>query len=295
MKYSVLSLFVLLSFVQPELRAQSFVDSQNEWYIGDICYSFAGNVSRYIRSYRFSEVDTLVGEHHYKQLLYDNSEGLEVGERAKYYRQEEGKVYMKLDEDTAEVLIYDFDAQLGDTLTVGYTSLDPFYTVNVVVAAIDSVSLLNGEMRKRLQVVSVEEQNIYNYWIEGVGAKNATMNTVYMFWLDCWVDLYCFKVNDETLYEPKQCILGDFSNVDEIASTHFSIQPNPVKNKILITSNTDQKISSLMLYDLNGRLCKSLEGHDLSSLDVSELKAALYLLKIKTEDKLLGVYKVVKM
>ena len=68
------------------------------------------------------------------------------------------------------------------------------------------------------------------------------------------------------------------STKDQIDQYPISVYPNPSSNYITIDS--ELKVISSELYDMNGRLCKT--NMDEVNLDLSKLNPGVYLLKIKT-------------
>ena len=61
----------------------------------------------------------------------------------------------------------------------------------------------------------------------------------------------------------------------------ITVSPNPASNNIIFS----QKVQSVSIYDLNGRLIKSsiINGN---SLSVSELSLGMYILQYETEKEL---------
>jgi hypothetical protein len=74
---------------------------------------------------------------------------------------------------------------------------------------------------------------------------------------------------------------GPLANVNnEISKNVVKVYPNPTKNILNITSN--EKVKSLELYDLNGRMI--LQNHDNEFINIENLNSEMYLIKITTEN-----------
>jgi hypothetical protein len=67
----------------------------------------------------------------------------------------------------------------------------------------------------------------------------------------------------------------------EFSQDQFLIKNNPVSDKIQIVTFNDLPVIQLNLYDLSGKLIKTISNS--ASLDVSELNSGLYLLNIHSE------------
>lgn len=68
----------------------------------------------------------------------------------------------------------------------------------------------------------------------------------------------------------------------------FAIYPNPVKDKLMIQSNSDSSIQSIAIYDLSGRLVQKniLENNTMTSytLEMSTLHTGTYLIQLYTNE-----------
>ncbi len=68
----------------------------------------------------------------------------------------------------------------------------------------------------------------------------------------------------------------------------FAIYPNPVKDKLIIQSNSDSSIQSIAIYDLSGRLVQKniLENNTMTSytLEMSTLHTGTYLIQLYTNE-----------
>lgn len=68
-------------------------------------------------------------------------------------------------------------------------------------------------------------------------------------------------------------------NVPDIDLTKITISPNPTKD--IFNINTNENISSIVIYSIDGKLVKTI--HDSKSIDISDLADSTYLLKITSE------------
>lgn len=85
--------------------------------------------------------------------------------------------------------------------------------------------------------------------------------------------------------------LDFFNSLREITSSNTEVEiadlatiyPNPASSIVFISSN-ENEILQAKIYDLNGSLLKIVDRPN-NSLDLSELQSGMYILNIKTEDK----------
>lgn len=68
---------------------------------------------------------------------------------------------------------------------------------------------------------------------------------------------------------------------DKVQSPKLTLHPNPVTNQLYLSSS-DQKIENVAIYSLTGALVKSIKN-EVESIDVSNLKAGSYLVKVTTD------------
>ncbi|MEK8180717.1 T9SS type A sorting domain-containing protein [Flavobacterium buctense] len=74
------------------------------------------------------------------------------------------------------------------------------------------------------------------------------------------------------------------NEANEVAT--FSVFPNPSTNNFTITSSNSSTINGVEMFDINGRIVKSLEFDNLSSADVNiaDLSQGVYMLKISSDN-----------
>ncbi len=85
-------------------------------------------------------------------------------------------------------------------------------------------------------------------------------------------------------------VLGTNENAFEATIT---VSPNPVKNIISLRVPTDVVISSVEVYDLNGKVVKSIPNLSSSEVNVSDLASGNYIMKL-TSDKGIASKKFIK-
>lgn len=208
--------------------------------------------------------------------LYEEQDG----RNAKYmgaFREVEGKVYYKGEDywgpntDTI-VLLYDFTAEIGDTVYTGAWQAH-------IIQDVDSV-MVDGQLRKRLRTWDQD-------WIEGLGCINGffypTSDIPIAYW-KVWIS--CYYVAEEMIYHNPEfydcyTLLGtqDFQVLDDI-----TILPNPViKGQSIKVKNIDN-YAIVYLYDLSGRKLMIDEAVVDGSIEIStaNLSEGLYIMQIES-------------
>ena len=281
-KYRIFLPFLFVLFYLNAV-SQSFVNPLNKWYADDCCYDFMGEQSCITYSYWLGApmvFDTFT----YLQLFSDNPY-LESG---KYYRESEGRVFMKPDAFSDEFLIYDFNASTGEQIQIGPPS-DQF---SVIVGNIDTVMLASGEKRKRMEIRS-EPDPRNTYWIEGVGSLLSPMDTRYMFLFDCWVELNCFFIDNTEQYTIGDCMLTN-TRLQNSAADAFRVFPNPAGNTIEIFSPASDFVQSVELKNIDGQTVFALKKSGMDRIDISQLPPGFYFIFVKYVSGKTASAKVVK-
>jgi len=155
--------------------------------------------------------------------------------------------YLPID---SEILLYDFDLQVGDSL-----SWKPF---NSKVEQIDSVQLTDGGWRKRIHFTS---NGMYEPedWIEGVGSSYGLFGSYEYPPFEGGHFLNCFLQNDTLLWESLGFLQTDcdhfYTGTAEIESEiSISVFPNPSSDFITFDlSNFPNEKFTLTIYNSNGQ------------------------------------------
>ena len=74
--------------------------------------------------------------------------------------------------------------------------------------------------------------------------------------------------------------------------TNFKVYPNPVQD--ILNIDVDRFIKEVQIYSLNGKLVRKIINLPHNSLQVKELQAGTYILKIIEEDKRISIIKFIK-
>jgi hypothetical protein len=175
--------------------------------------------------------------------------------------------------------------------------------------------LINGAWRKRFTLIGPNNPcsgGMPNYfvekWVEGIGCLNGPFNSgisdICIFDY-CLPLLLCHKKNGTLEYIDSQInscyatpCTGSGLRTYAI-DANISVYPNPAINEITVNLNGNTEESELKVYTLLGQLLIEKKSQYFSSnklsMDISTLKAGIYLLKCFSQDKLIGTMKFVKL
>ena len=201
------------------------------------------------------------------------------------------KVFAYSYEFDEEYLVYDFSLEEGDTLenvAVGLNNTlmeDSLY----IVYDVDTVIMLDGSERKRIQLLSNYQQNIGSdlTMIEGIGGPRGFFASNSYVFETSWT-LDCVQDNDINIYGT--CI--PFS-IHESESYKVDLYPSIVSNQL--TVNTKKPVF-VQVYNIFGALIYGSKVMQLNhSLDFNYYQSGVYIIKgINANNKPVFVDKVIK-
>lgn len=187
-----------------------------------------------------------------------------------------------------EYLLYDFNLDLGDTLSdnlhgMGLMhSYDP--SIKLIVNAIDSV-IVGGDYHKRYRF----DYSYHTlYLIEGIGSSDGLLET-----FDCYpsysTDLICFKQDNIDAYPFGQgCDLG-VTGIEEIASEQkIQLFPNPSHGTFTINFMDDAPENAILrISDQLGQTVyeKKLTGNKSHQINAGKIADGIYFIRIQSKGK----------
>ncbi len=211
---------------------------------------------------------------------------------------EDGFKHIYFLSDTAissfEILLYDFNLSVGDTLAYSYNNSSYFLGSNFV-SAIDSV-MVGTMFHKQFHVSSTAGYPDYVSIIEGIGSTFGLLEMLIdpFEWSD---NLVCYVDSGATVYSNgwiASCVLpspvGLYEYSDE---TPISIFPNPTKGIINLKTAFSEK-TQIEIFDVLGkRVYKSEQAPFEFTIDLSEQPKGVYFLKANSGNKISKTQKIV--
>ncbi len=189
--------------------------------------------------------------------------------------------------DSTEVMLYDFNIGIGDTVMVSN------YMDSIKVVVDEDSVLINGEYRKRWQMR--DKSSFPNYhWIEGIGSTKGLFSPALeedenKFSLNCYEDLHVFWNNPEI---SSNCYT--VGSVEAKRAVAVEIFPNPAISHITVKCEANS-VAAMDIYNLAGQLILSKElDNNVSSISVSGWNPGLYFIRINTGNGIITKKVVVK-
>ncbi|MEE9439960.1 MAG: T9SS type A sorting domain-containing protein [Saprospiraceae bacterium] len=264
------------------------VDEDNTWtYI-----VVNSDSSLYSISYKFSKDTFEYNGNYYRELQYLLEENGNEHLLDRYYREENGKIYQS-NISSFENIAYDFTLSLNDTFKIRGFSPESYFKV----VGIDSITLLNQEKRKRLELRCLDDLEAQFttpvIWIEGIGGTSGLISTEVACGSLFDSDILCFKHNDEILISNEKydrCWIVSSNNTIKTKSIYFT--PNPTYNHLFIEGVFNAE-TPYTIYSTTGKVVKRGEVVD-GVIDVYDLLASIYILSIHINKEIINA-KFVKM
>lgn len=181
------------------------------------------------------------------------------------------RVYKREPGDGAEVLLFDFSLQKGDTLWYADAGF-----------AIDSVfdfTLINGETRRAFVIESFGVAFNQNMYVEGLGYLLGAFNQVFLPF-EGWSETTCVRNGMEILYgEGPGCIFSTSGSEEPLAGNLPELGPNPFSGYLILRMKAIQPAFTFALFDAQGHCCYRQEipaGSESFYLNLPDLPKGLY-------------------
>lgn len=187
-----------------------------------------------------------------------------------------------------EILLYDFNVKIKDTIIIAYS--------NFIVDTIDSIKI-GKQLHKRIRLSYGID------WVEGVGALNGLITGAIptpMCGMPYVSTLLCFYNQDSLIFQTDSIAYKDCfyrTTYDGINTmnykTNYILYPNPAKDRITINSIDDEQYN-IELADIQGQILLSENNlHQNSQINLLGIKSGIYFVRI-IERQNIFTYKIVK-
>ena len=272
-------LLLLLMAMEGMAKAQDYepiIQEGNEWYTLDVIVNpgFPPN-HHYSTLVHWISDDTLVdGVRYTKVLETRNGEG--TPRLATLLREEDGKVWKR--ESATDILIYDFTAQVGDTLRFGDFHEFDFFVVDSI-----SIEQIGGKDRRKfwfgLEYDFTGEPVAIETWTEGIGSDMGLLFSGWYYVTGGYYRALCFHQNGELLWQNEYYGTCMIDAVEEMDISPISLYPNPTSEVVHIEG---VEAAEVQVYNSFGQLVKTV--HDANEIPVAALPQGVYLLRITDTD-----------
>ncbi|MCW3104474.1 MAG: hypothetical protein JWO09_2914 [Bacteroidetes bacterium] len=306
MKRSVCIFLILMCSAPAVFSQTNYFGNNPVWKIYQDC-NYSGSYNNRSMYNYYVKGDTLIGSRNYYKVFkkghdwnYDSlSSGVHTWNHyfyndsinaVAYVRDSLKRVFMRKPSDTAEVLLYDFNLAVGDTLPV--TAVNNY--TNIVVTAIDSIAVAGG-YRKRFTLFPAYPSN---YLLEGIGHDRGFLEGMYGT-IECsGPSILCYSVNDTSYYPSygSSCELVIPLSVPEYVNNAIVISPNPNNGRFEINAGPLQEVKNVWLSDVLGKIVPvqvSAAG-SLVRVDLSAEPAGIYIVHIVCDKDVVLIRKIVR-
>lgn len=285
-------LIVLIGWTNYARTQIAFPTQDANW-----CYlAYGDNGQNYGISCLSPDSQVVVGGQTYTKILYSphpyvNSEEI-------LYREDNGRFYVIPQDSIHEILVYDFNLQVGDLFQTDWAwSLHD--SIDLFVTNVSTITTLDGVQRKRIDLSGGYYSAYGGTWIEGIGsldwvfvfpAYNGSLSGGYQFVCHSRADTIVYPSWADSL----DC--GFLSTIDQ-PEEEFTIEiyPNPVHTSLYVDL-LNTKAKKLIVTDLTGRVV--LE-HQITNIPFElqlpdNMPPGIYLMKIARKDESFLVKKFIK-
>lgn len=236
-----------------------------------------------------TDTATVGGQLCYKIELTGNMyAGIGAVEHNTFYVYESNdSVYYYVQDNASFSLLYNFNAQVGDTLMLladGYSGTNTVDTMIYTVSSQGSVNI-NGFSKKIFGMTNLNPFALHE--LEGDVVEDIG-SIMFLFPQATLVfplagGLRCFQDSIIGLYQTglvANC--NDVVGINELSShPQITVQPNPFTSTIKIENNAYTANTKISIYDIPGRLVYQTQATGLNTeLELSALSKGIYMLKI---------------
>lgn len=287
MKRILLLAIIAISF-QFTLPAQNFVSPDNQWNV-----LASGMPQSAITEIFWFEGDSVVNNKTYQKfwisrdsLLNRQFEGL--------MREDSNVVYF-IPPEQNESILYDFNAQIGDTVSiVNYFCFEAF---PFVVYDIDTVEYYG--MSRKHWYLGIQGE-IREIWIEGIGSYSGPLYSAYEMCIVCpYWGLLCFHQQGALQYmKPDEtvCYIKTVGQTENLEASALLIKPNPAASGSGFFVESPFRLDEINLFNSSGQLLQNIRAEEPGQIKVltDGLKPGIYLLRATGSGKVLTQKLVIK-
>jgi hypothetical protein len=204
-----------------------------------------------------------------------------------FLRTEDKKMFFLPSVESQEVLLYDFNLEIGSTLPVSYVNLQE----DVYVTSIDIISTPFGNL-KRFGL----SNSWSDYLIEGIGHSKGFLEPLSIS-LECGYELMCYSMDDESYFPESglSCMLVSGLAENSAKSDLLNIYPNPTYQATNILTGHSMVNGSVRIYNTQGQIALERRGLAGENLNINNLQldAGLYIVQVYEGQRLMGSDKLI--
>ncbi len=278
-----LFMVALLTMASLGLRAQEYVpivQEGNEWNTLSVVTPGL-YIESYTNYFNWCSGDTIIDGVRYTKIM-----GTTDGDNPRLFtllREEEGKVWNKELNIQTEVLLYDFSANVGDTLRIGNFDEE---------LVLDSISIeqIGGVDRKKfwfgLEYDFLGEPYAVETWIEGIGSSFGLLCSGYWGITGGYICALCFHQNGELIWQNPEYNACIITAIEEVEMQKTCVYPNPTS----VSFTIEGSVKTLAVYNSFGQEVYSGTAR---TVDVRGWPAGVYFVRVMGKDGRVATMRIV--
>lgn len=280
-------LLLIITLTSIGTKAQMLVDTNKVWNVVE-CSNFGGCGTAVFHF----DGDTTIGINQYKLLTLNFDSGGGFFNYPFAAREDTSNKQVFFYYGNSEYLAYDFSLNQGDTFTTNINGCGFQMTVD----SVDTVTLLNGESRKRMFLSNISQE----IWIEGVGSLYGLTNVgVYSCSFDLNPELICFKENDTLKYlSPNytNCFFNTLGISELSSQNNFKIKPNPFSEFTTLTFESPlHERNTLIILNTHGQTVmeyQNIQGNEIK-IEKDKMNSGIYFFQLLYDRRIIANGKLV--
>ena len=282
--YTLLALLLMAGGAT--MQAQEYVpmiQEGNEWHTLDAQVCGPQSKGGYNTLVHQIAGDTLIEGVRYTKVM-ESLNDVGTPTLAALLREEDGKIWDRY-LNGSEMLLYDFTANVGDSLVCGYGD----YFV------LDSISIeqIGGVDRKKfwfgLEYDFTGEPYAMETWIEGIGSDYGLLYCGSYYFCGGYYRALCFHQDGELIWQNPEYDACVITSVEEINDKVISVYPNPAMEIVTVDG---VEAAEVQVYNALGQLVKTVR--DANEISVAGLAEGVYLLRTVDADGKVYTNKITK-
>lgn len=279
-KLNLYTIFALLLMTRSvAMYAQEYVPIIQEGNVWNTLDVTAGMYNTYYNNVNWFSGDTIIDDVQYAKLMGTTNGG--APHLFSVLREDNGKVWERLN-NQREILLYDFTANVGDTLWCGLWADEYHYNI------VDSISIehIGGVDRKKFWfgleygwfgIITAAE-----IWIEGIGSDLGLLYSGSAGICGAYYCTLCFHQNDELIWQNPNYDDCTFDAVVENIGVKKVLYPNPTRGTIKMEA---ENIRNVAIYNDLGEIVFETEtSGNTFEYDFRDKKSGLYIMKVRMSD-----------
>lgn len=246
----------------------------NTWNVLVVIFQPPFDTSYSTITYKVSG-DTVINSKAYKKL-YSSTEEIPTNWNLWCFMREdpEKRVWLRMNSQEDESLMYDFSIENGDSVLIGYG--EPIYLY------VDSISeiTVNQTQRQKFWLSCKIMPEYSETWIEGIGSSKGICWSGSAFLVGGWYWLLCMSEDGELIYinpNYESCYL--ITEIPDVDKPLIQIYPNPARNIVVIENKKNINILSISITTITGQIINQFDPEK-TQLNISEIASGTYFLRI---------------